>query len=156
MQDFRFSPLGTAYLAMLFVPNLLWAGRRSRRANPGEPKENALLLTLERVGQAGTTIAALVLPANQTPGPVRLTCLAVSLLAMALYELSWLRYFGGAETTVNLYRSLGPIPMPLATLPVLGFILLALYEVHPYLLAGVLILGVGHIGVHGQHARQRR
>jgi hypothetical protein len=32
--SFAVSPLGAAYLAMLFVPNLLWARLRSRKADP--------------------------------------------------------------------------------------------------------------------------
>jgi hypothetical protein len=122
--------------------------------DPGSPKENPLLLALERVGQAGTTIAALVAPASESPGAPRLTCLGASLLVMLLYEISWLRYFRTDRTAADLYRSLGPVPLPLAVLPVLGFMLLAFYEVHVLLLGAVTVLGVGHVGIHWQHARR--
>jgi hypothetical protein len=154
--SFSFSWLGTAYLAMLFVPNLLWARLRNERADTASPKENSLLIALERVGQAGTTIAALVAPESESPRTGRFTCLAASFLAMILYELSWLRYFRSDRTAASLYRSLGPVPLPLAVLPVLGFLLLAVFEVHLPLLGAVVVLGIGHVGIHWNHARRLR
>jgi len=154
--SFAFSPLGAAYLAMLFIPNALWARLRCKDADLAAPNENQLLLALERVGQGTTTMAVLFAPASDSPGTPRLVCLGASLLAMVLYELSWLRYFRTDRSVADLYRSLGPVPLPLALLPVLGFLLLALYEVHVVLLGAVVILGVGHIGIHRQHARRLR
>ncbi len=153
LADFRFSALGATYLVMLFVPNLLWA-RLRKRDDEGEPKESALLLVLERLGQAGTTVAALAAPVTGAPGASRITCLIGSLLAIGLYELAWVRYFRSPRTTFDLYRPWGPIPLPLAILPVLGFALLALYELHVALLTCVTILGVGHIGIHWQHQKR--
>lgn len=153
--SFGFSPLGAAYLTMLFIPNLLWARLRSGQAAPAPAKENPLLLFGERVGQVTTTIAVLFAPVSESPrGDLRLVCLGASLLAMALYELSWLRYFRTDRSEASLYRGFGPVPLPLATLPVMGFLLLALYEIHVVLFAAVIVLGVGHIGIHGQHARR--
>ena len=154
--SFALSPLGAAYLAMLFIPNAFWARRRNRDADPAAPNENSLLVALERVGQVTTTMAVLFAPASDSPGTARVACLGASFLAMFLYELSWLRYFQTDGSVANLYRSLGPVPLPLALLPVLGFLLLALYEVHVVLLGAVVVLGVGHIGIHGQHASRLR
>lgn len=149
-----FSPLGAAFLGMLLFPNVLWARLRSREADPAAPNENQLLLTLERVGQVATTIAVLFTPASDSPGTARLACLVASLLAMFLYELSWLRYFRTDRSVARLYRSLGPVPLPLALLPVLSILLLALYEVHVVLLGAVVVLGVGHLGIQRQHAKR--
>jgi hypothetical protein len=153
---FAFSPLGAAYLAMLFVPNLLWARVRIRETAPASPKESSPLLALERIGQAGTTMAALVAPRGDSFGAARFIFLGASLFAMILYELSWLRYFRTDRTAARLYRPLGPVPLPLAVLPVLGFLLLAIYEKHVFMLGAVVVLGVGHIGIHWQHARRLR
>lgn len=148
--SFTFSPLGAVYLAMLFVPNAVWAlSRRERGSAPG--KERPALVALERVGQATTTLASLVSPAAPAPGSARFACFGVSLLAMALYELGWLRYFQSDRSAASLHRSFGPIPLPLAVLPVLGFLLLGVYELNVPLLAAVLVLAVGHIGIHWRH-----
>ena len=141
---------------MLFVPNLAWARLRNPELDPVSQKENPLLLALERVGQAATTMTALVAPVSDSPGVARLACLWASLVAMFFYEIAWLRYFRTDRTTANLYRRLGPIPLPLAVLPVLGFALLALYQVHVILLGSVLVLGIGHVGIHWQHAKRLR
>jgi hypothetical protein len=108
----------------------------------------------ERVGRAGTTIA--IAPESESPRTGRFICLAASLLAMILYELSWLRYFRSDRTSASLYRSLGPVPLPLAVLPVMGFLLLAVYEVHLPLLGAVVVLGFGQVGIHWNHARRLR
>ncbi|HXX69101.1 MAG TPA: hypothetical protein VEK07_18080 [Polyangiaceae bacterium] len=149
-----FSPLGAAYLGVPFIPNVLWARLRSREADSATPNENQLLLTLERVGQVATTIAVLFTPASDSPGTARLACLVASLLATFLYELSWLRYFRTDRSVASFYRSLGPVPLPLALLPVLSILLLALYEVHVVLRGAVVVLGVGHVGIHRQRARR--
>jgi hypothetical protein len=39
---------------------------------------------------------------------------------------------------------------------VLGVLLLAVYEVHLVLLGAVVVLGVGHVGIHWNHARGLR
>lgn len=81
----------------------------------------------------------------------RYFCIGASFLTMVIYELSWLRYFRTDRTDrtdSTLYRSLGPVPLPLATLPVTAFLLLALYEVHIVLFAAVVVLGIGHVGIH--------
>ena len=41
-----------------------------------------------------------------------------------------------------------------ATLPVLAFLLLGIYGKVVWLVLGVMILGVGHIGIHLQHRRE--
>jgi hypothetical protein len=154
--SFGFSSLGAAYLGMLFIPNLLWARLRGRQAAPVSPKESPSLLVLERFGQVATTIAVLFAPVRESPRNLRLACLGASLLTMVFYEFSWLRYFRSERTDARLYRSLGPVPLPLAILPVMGFLLLAIYEVHAVLVAAVIVLGVGHVGIHRQHARRLR
>ena len=40
--------------------------------------------------------------------------------------------------------------------PVVAFALLAIYECHPIMLISVLILGVGHIGIHWLHYKEDR
>ena len=51
-------------------------------------------------------------------------------------------------------RSLLFIPLAGATLPVIAFLLLAVYGKNPVLGAAAVILGVGHIGIHLQHRRE--
>ena len=46
---------------------------------------------------------------------------------MVLYEIYWIRYFRSAKTMKDLYSSILGIPVAGATLPVLAFMLLAVY-----------------------------
>ena len=140
---------------MLFIPNILWVKFGNPNDAFNQAKENKILLTLERLGQMSTTISALVVQ-DTTPVFSRTIWLTTSLIAMALYEISWIRYFLGRRTVRNLYRSLWVIPIPLATLPVLAFLLLAIYQNNILLILSVVVLGIGHVGIHLQHRKQMR
>lgn len=56
----------------------------------------------------------------------------------------------------DFYSSLCGIPVAGATLPVAAFFLLGLYGRNILLLGAVVILGIGHIGIHIGHARECR
>lgn len=150
---FGFSYVGLAYLLMLFIPNLIW-----RRHQPAdyEPKgENKVLLILERVGQVLVTCVALLFrDYNIHPLSLWSIWLIASFLIMLLYEISWVRYFASEHTEKSFYRSLFGIPVPLASLPVMGFLLLGIYGKVIWLVVSIVILGIGHIGIHLQHLKR--
>jgi hypothetical protein len=54
----------------------------------------------------------------------------------------------------DFYSSILGIPVAGATLPVLAFLLLAVYGKNIILGVSVLILGIGHIGIHLMHLRE--
>ena len=54
----------------------------------------------------------------------------------------------------DFYSSILGIPVAGATLPVLAFLLLAVYGKNIVLGVSVLILGIGHIGIHFMHLRE--
>ncbi|MEY8434668.1 hypothetical protein AALA56_02330 [Streptococcus hyointestinalis] len=86
---------------------------------------------------------------------VRLVVLADSILfLMLLYEVYWIRYFRSSKTMADFYKSLLGISVPGATLPVVAFFLLGVYGRNPYLILAVIILGIGHTGIHLAHWRE--
>lgn len=54
----------------------------------------------------------------------------------------------------DFYSSFCGIPLAGATLPVLAFFLLGIYGKNVLLLVSVIILGIGHIGIHRDHERE--
>lgn len=54
----------------------------------------------------------------------------------------------------DFYSSILGIPVAGATLPVLAFMLLAIYGKNIFLGISVLILGIGHIGIHLAHKQE--
>lgn len=54
----------------------------------------------------------------------------------------------------DFYRSFCGIPVAGASLPVFAFLLLGIYGRVVWMLVSVLILGVGHIGIHLQHRNE--
>lgn len=54
----------------------------------------------------------------------------------------------------DFYSSLLGVPVAGATLPVAAFFLLAVYGKNIFLALAVIILGVGHIGIHLTHREE--
>lgn len=154
-----FSYVGALYLAMLFVPNLLWTRHKPQGYEQYAAHENKLLLALERAGEFLVCPLVLIfsdfdLPAQGLSGWC--VWLALSFGLMLLYEVFWLRYFRSGHTMRDFYGSLLGIPVAGATLPVAAFLLLAVYGKNPLLFTAAALLGVGHIGIHLQHRKELR
>ena len=80
--------------------------------------------------------------------------LMAAFLLMLLYEVAWVRYFRGGERLDGMYQPLGPISVPIASLPVAALALLGIWYQSPITVIAAMILGVGHIGIHLEHLRE--
>ena len=78
----------------------------------------------------------------------------LSFVFMVLYEIYWIKYFKSKKTMQDFYSSLLGIPVAGASLPVIAFLLLAVYGKSIPLLIAVVILGIGHIGIHINHKKE--
>lgn len=152
--QFGFSIVGVAFLAMLFVPNIRWAKNQPQGYDEIASHENKTLLALERAGQVLTTTSAVVFVCPQGFSLPWLLWLLAAILLMVLYEIAWVRYFKDGERLDGMYQPLGPIPVPIASLPVASFLLLGIWYQSPIAVVSAVILGVGHIGIHLGHLRE--
>ena len=152
--QFGFSIVGVVFLLMLFVPNIRWAKNQPSGYEKIASHENKVLLAFERVGQVLTTCTAVVFVCPQGFALPWLLWLIAAFALMLLYELAWLRYFHGGERLDGMYRPLGPIPVPIASLPVAAFVLLGIWHQSPLAVIAAVILGIGHIGIHLGHLRE--
>lgn len=149
---FGFSYIGFIFLFMLMVPNLIWMKHKPKDYENYVINENKLLVCLERIGQVSVTCLALLFDDfNINEISYRLILLVAAFLCMLLYEWFWIRYFKSEQTMKDYYCRLLGIPVPGAVLPIAAFFLLALYGSNWYLTIAVIILGIGHIGIHLQH-----
>lgn len=80
--------------------------------------------------------------------------LLVSAIFMLMYEIYWIRYFRSQKSLEDFYSSLLGIPVAGATLPIIAFLLLGIYGKNIWMIVWVIILGIGHIGIHLQHKKQ--
>jgi hypothetical protein len=152
--QFGFSIVGVAFLAMLFVPNIRWAKNQPQGYDEIASHENKTLLALERAGQVLTTTSAVVFVCAQGFSLPWLVWLLAAILLMVLYEIAWVRYFKDGERLDGMYQPLGPIPVPIASLPVAAFLLLGIWYQSPIAAISAVILGIGHIGIHLGHLRE--
>ena len=148
-----FSIVGAVFLAMLFVPNIKWAQNQPAGYSELTARENRILLGLERAGQVATTCSAVVFVCPKGFSFPWVLWLCAALLCMVLYEMAWTRYFRNGERLADMYAPLGPISVPIASLPVAAFVLLGVWYQSPVAVASAVVLGIGHIGIHLCHLR---
>lgn len=149
---FGFSYMGVIFLLLLFVPNIIWA--KNLPDGYETANENRILLMFERAGQVLTTCCALVFSDFNVRGWSNWSWwLIIAVCSMILYEIWWIRYFRGQRTMMDFYSSLLGIPVAGATLPVVAFFMLGIYGKVIWMIIAVVLLGIGHIGIHLQHRK---
>ncbi len=153
--NFGFSYVGLIYLVMLFTPNIIWSRNLPTDYDKYAGSENKVLLGFERVGEVLVSTLCLIF-SDFNIGSIRpwSIVLLVSFLLMILYEIYWTRYFLSEKTMSDMYSSILGIPVAGATLPVLAFGLMAVYGGNLPMLIAVIILGIGHIGIHLAHRKE--
>lgn len=148
-----FSYTGLIFLLLLFIPNIIWIGKKPQGYSA--EKESKILLFFERTGEVLTCCCALVFSDfNIHKWTAWSWWLAAAFALMALYELWWIRYFRSERKLADFYSNLFFIPLAGATLPVMAFFLLGIYGKVVWMLIAVIFLGIGHIGIHMQHKRE--
>ena len=155
MVHFGFSYIGVIFLAMLFIPNGIWAKNKPADYDKYVGNENKILLVLERIGEVGNCILAVIF-SDFNPRPFTLWSLwlIASCILMVLYDLYWIRYFRSPKTMADMYSSFAGFPVAGASLPCVAFLFLAIYGSNIFLIISTLILSVGHIGIHLMHRNE--
>ena len=153
--NFGFSYVGLIYLIMLMTPNIIWTKNLPKDYEKYAKNESKVLLAFEKTGEVLTSCIVLIFTDfNLRPWSFRSYFLVASFLLMVLYEVFWIRYFRSEKTMKDFYTSILGIPVAGATLPVLAFMLLAIYGENIFLGIAVLLLGIGHIGIHLMHRKE--
>lgn len=153
--NFGFSYVGLIFLLMLFVPNLFWAKNKPKDYDNYVKNENKVLRIVENIGQWLVTCIVLIFKDfNIKADSLWIIWLALSFTFMVLYEIYWVRYFKSEKTMKDFYSSLLGIPVAGATLPCIAFFLLGIYGKNLPLIAAVIILSIGHIGIHINHKKE--
>ena len=155
MFHFGFSYVGLIYLLMLFIPNGIWAKNQPEGYEKYVKNENKILQMFERIGEVLVCCLVLIFSDfNIRFHSIWCLWLIVSFLLMLLYEIYWIRYFRSERTMTDFYSSICGVPVAGATLPVLAFFLLGIYGCNVFLIVAVIILGIGHIGIHVGHYKE--
>lgn len=153
--NFGFSYVGLIFLAMLFIPNLIWTKNKPKDYDKYAKNEKKILLIFENVGQALVTCIVLIFKDfNVSLNSWRIVWLILSFSCMVLYEIYWIRYFKSEKTMKDFYSSLLGVPVAGATLPVVAAFVLGIYGKNILLPISAVILGIGHIGIHIDHKKE--
>lgn len=152
---FGFSYMGLLFLVMLTAPNLLWTKNKPTDYDKYAVNEKKMLLLFERIGEVSVSCLALIFSDFNIQGTtVWEIWLAAACALMILYEVYWIRYFMSDKTMRDFYSSLLGVPVAGASLPVAAFFLLGIYGRNPLMIVAVIILGIGHIGIHLGHREE--
>lgn len=153
MGHLGFSYIGLIFLLILTIPNLIWT--KHQPMGYDFQGENKILLVFERVGQVLVTCIALIYSDfNLRPWSLWTLWLIAAVILMLMYECWWVRYFKSQKSLADFYSSFCGVPVAGATLPVVAFLLLSVYGKVVWLFISVVILGIGHIGIHLQHRKE--
>lgn len=153
MGHFGFSYIGLIFLIMLFVPNIIWA--KNQPKGYSAKGENKILVIFERVGQVLVTCTSLIFSDFNIHGTFYWNIiLIVAFIFMIMYELWWIRYFKSEKTLKDFYSSFLGVPVAGATLPIIAFFILSIYGKVIWLTISVIILAIGHIGIHLMHKKE--
>lgn len=153
MGHLGFSYIGLIFLLMLTIPNLIWT--KHQPMGYDFQGENKILLIFERVGQVLVSCLVLVFSDfNFRSWSLWTLWLIAAVILMLMYECWWARYFKSKMLLADFYSSFCGVPVAGATLPVVAFLLLSVYGKVVWLIISVVILGIGHIGIHLQHRKE--
>lgn len=153
--NFGFSYIGLIFLTMLMIPNIIWTKNKPKDYDKYVKNENKILLGFERIGEILVTCISLIFEDfNINTISSCSIILLIAFILMLLYEIYWVRYFKSKRTMKDFYSSLLGIPVAGATLPVLAFLLLGIYGKNIFLIISIIILGIGHIGIHLNHKKE--
>ena len=152
---FGFSYIGLVFLLMLMIPNIIWSKNKPKEYDKYVKKENKVLILFERIGEMLVTCLSLIFSDfNINKISSWTIILLIAFIIMILYEIYWIRYFKSNKTMKDMYSSLLGIPVAGAILPIIAFLVLSVYGKNLFLFISVIILGIGHIGIHLNHKKE--
>ena len=153
--NFGFSYIGLVFLLMLMIPNIIWSKNKPKEYEKYVKNENKVLLLFERIGEMLVTCLSLIF-SNLNINKITnwSIILLIAFIIMILYEIYWIRYFKSNKTMKDMYSNLLGVLVAGATLPVIAFLLLSVYGKNLFLFISVIILGIGHIGIHLNHKKE--
>lgn len=135
-----YSVAGMILSLAIVAPNFFLLGGAPRAPRP-IPRVPWALTVLERVGQAGCFVVPALLGGSAHVD----LWLALVLLCVAAYYGLWGRYLLGGRPFLLLYAPLGPLPVPMAVLPVIAFLAAAAWWSSWPLAALATVLAIGHL-----------
>jgi hypothetical protein len=140
--------------AAVLVPNLVFLAFPPRNVGEyGEAESSVPFTVIERVGQVSAFVLPLFFPLSFSGAWTLVAWVAMGILLASYYAL-WVRFFAGNRDYALLFRPALGVPAPMATAPVLYFLLSSLVLGSVWQAIAASVLGVGHITTSIREARR--
>jgi hypothetical protein len=139
-------PLGGIISLLIFLPNLLLFISPPKKMNDESDSTNGknFITIFERTGQASCFVLPFLyhLPIPSIFNEMMLTMMAVIL---SLYYVCWARFFMKGRGMEWFYRPLFGMILPMAVLPVLYFLIAAVFLQSLWLFIVAVVFAIGHL-----------
>ncbi|MCR5103468.1 MAG: alpha/beta hydrolase [Eubacterium sp.] len=153
--NFGFSYIGLIFIAMLLIPNIIWTKHKPDGYDEYSKNENKVLLIFERIGEVLVmTLLLIFKDCNIRPHSLWIGWLILTFVLMAMYEMYWAGYFKSEKQMEDMYSCFAGFPVAGASLPVFAALSLGIYASNIFIIISVIILGIGHIGIHLAHRKE--
>ncbi len=130
---------------LVLIPNLVWM--ILPKGDAGNASQEPIILTvIENVGR----FACILIPvfySIQWYKKFSLPVLIIMGISLLVYYVAWLRYFTGGREAALMSKPLLGIPLPLATAPILFFLLSSYLLDSWWMFAASIVFGTAHIWI---------
>lgn len=110
-----FSYIGLLFLLMLFIPNIIWTGKKPQGYS--SQNENKILVFLERAGEVLTCCCSLMFSDFNIHKWTNWSWwLIAAFILMVMYELWWIRYFRSERKLEDFYSDFFLTPKGIRTI----------------------------------------
>jgi len=150
---------GLLILIPVAIPNLIWAlAPKPPPPAPSLPESPIhgfvrILSLIEAGGRGAVMVIPCFLKIRIVPGMNEVLLLTISGLALAIYYWGWARYFIGGRSAALLFCKLGFLPVPLAVVPIVYFLVFSILTQSAVLGVVSALFGGAHIYLSIQKSR---
>ena len=142
-------PFSLIITILVLIPNLFFSLKKPVNKPSNLPKEPLLLTIIENIGRYGVFIIPLFYEMDVS-GVLEKVAIAAMASMLLIYYACWIRYFRNGSDFKWMFLPFMKIPIPLATSPVIFFMLSSIILHSIPMLIFSILLTTGHIPISWQ------
>jgi hypothetical protein len=139
-----FSWIGLIIILLPLLPNIVFFSSPSQDV-PSNLKDGGMIINILEHGGRILYCSTMILLKYKPTVNFKWYYLIGMGICLLLYYVLWGRYFLNGQNFHSLFEKVGGIPIPMAILPVLYYLLAALWFINVPGIVTIILFGIGHI-----------